>query len=360
MTDTGTVLVDAEEDVTLAYEDLARRAQQFLSERPVVVLGTGATIPHGLPSMTALADHLLGTIPGTTPGWDAFSQRLDETKDLEQSLQDVPLPADTVELLVSATWKIVSAKDLEFYGRLVQGPEPFPLADLFKYLLRTADSHIQVVTTNYDRLAEYAANRVGAYVSTGVTTGWMQRFVPAAANAEKSPAPGYDGQVALLKVHGSLDWFSDTTGDILGVPLASEIPENMKALVVTPGVSKYREVHKDPFRTVMSAADSVLRKAKCYLCVGYGFNDEHVEPVLMNRVLKNDIPLVVVTKALTTRTRDAFLSAPPKKFLLLEETDGGGGTTVYDPEHPAGVDLDGISVWKLDSFMGMIAGEGAR
>lgn len=341
-----------------AYEDLARCAQHFLSERPVLVLGTGVTIPHGLPSMPELADLLLAAIKGNPPGWEEFSVCLDTTKDLEQALHEVALPNETVEILVAATWVIISSKDTEFYEQLLKGPVAFPLAELFKYLLRTADSRIRVVTTNYDRLAEYAGNYVGAYVSTGVTAGWLQRFVPASVNAERPPAPGYEGQVSVLKVHGSLDWFRDATDDIVGVPLARAIPPNTQPLVVTPGVTKYRAVHKDPFRTVMTAADAVLRGASCYVCVGYGFNDEHVQPILVNRVMKSDIPLVLVTKQLTEPTRKAFLRNPPKKFIFLEEADGG--TTVYNPEHPGGVRLEGVSVWRLDNFMRMITGEKAR
>ncbi|HMO52647.1 MAG TPA: SIR2 family protein [Kiritimatiellia bacterium] len=341
----------------LSYEDLAKKAQHFLAERPVVVLGSGATIPHGLPSMPVLAEMLLAAIDDSPPGWADFSARLEQTKDLEQALHDVALPTETVEILVAATWEIVSAKDVEFHDQLLAGAMPFPLADLFRYLLGTADAHLRVVTTNYDRSAEYAANCVGAYVSTGITAGWLQRFVPASVNVERPPAPGYEGQVSVLKVHGSLDWFRDATDDVIGVPLARAIPRNTTPLVVTPGVTKYREVHKDPFRTVMTAADAVLRGASCYVCVGYGFNDEHVQPILVNRVLKSDVPLVLVTKKLTELTRKAFLTNPPKRFLFLEEAEGA--TMVYDPEYPGGIRVEGTSVWKLDDFMRLIKGEKA-
>lgn len=345
-------------DSRLTYEELAKRAQHFLAARPVVVLGTGATIPHGLPSMRFLADRLLADITDNLKGWDTFSKRLYETKDLEQALHDVPLPQDTVEVLVRATWEIVSAKDIEFYEQLLMGGVAFPLTKLFAYLLRTADAHLRVVTTNYDRVTEYAANAVNAYASTGVTAGWLQRFVATSVNAERAPSPGFEGLVTILKVHGSLDWFRDSTGDVIAVPHAHGIPDDMKPLVVTPGVSKYREVHKDPFRTIISAADTVLRKATCYVCIGYGFNDEHVQPVLVNRVRKDDIPLLIVTKELTTQTRDAFIAAPPKRFLFLEEA--AGGTKVYTPTVPEGVVLDGISVWQLQDFMKMITGEERR
>lgn len=108
----------------MTYEELAKYAQNFLSDRPVVVLGTGATIPHGLPSMPALADALLATITDDPEGWDAFAEQLAETKDLEQALHDVSLPQDTVEVLVRSTWEIVSAKDIELYNQLLKGGVP--------------------------------------------------------------------------------------------------------------------------------------------------------------------------------------------------------------------------------------------
>lgn len=345
-------------DSEFTYEELAKHAQRLLAERPVVVLGTGATIPHGLPSMSTLADGLLAAITDNPEGWDAFAERLDATKDLEQALHDVPLPQGTVENLVRATWEIVSAEDIGLYKQLLNGGVAFPLSDLFAYLLRTADAHLRVVTTNYDRVAEYAANAVGAYASTGVTAGWLQRFVATSVDRERAPSPGFEGLVTILKVHGSLDWFRDATDDVIAVPLAQAVPDYMKPLVVTPGVSKYREVHKDPFRTVMSAADTVLRNATCYVCIGYGFNDEHVQPVLVNRVMKDDIPLVVVTKELTTQTRTAFLNQPPKRFLFVEEAPNG--TMVYTPNDAGGVVLDDVSVWQLQDFINMITGQGGR
>lgn len=342
------------ESSEFTYEDLARYAQRFLAERPVIVLGTGATIPHGLPSMQALAKELLAAINDNPEGWDIFAKRLDEVKDLEQALHDVPLPQDTVEILVRKTWEIVSEKDIELYNQILKGRITLPLADMFAYLLRTADSHLRVVTTNYDRVAEYAANTVDAYASTGTTAGWLQRFVASSVDRERAPAPGFEGMVTILKVHGSLDWFRDATGDVIAVPLAQAVPGNMEPLVVTPGVTKYREVHKDPFRTVMSAADAVLRSASSYVCIGYGFNDEHVQPVLVNRVMRGDIPLVVITKELTDQTKKAFLSKPPKRFLFLEKASHG--TKVYTPTMPEGWVIEGVSAWQLQGFMNMITG----
>ena len=339
----------------LKYEEIAKLAQRYLSLRPVVVLGTGTTIPHGLPSMAALADKLLAITTDIPEGWEAFASRLGYTKDLEQTLQDVNIPQGVLERLVRETWKFISDKDIKFYQQLLVNRSDFPLSDLFAYLLRTADAHIRVVTTNYDRVAEYAANVVRAYASTGITAGWIQRFVSTSVNNERMPAPGYEGQVTILKVHGSLDWFRDGTGELVAIPLAQEVPDGMTPLIVTPGASKYREVQKDPFRTIMSVADDVLKHAACYVCIGYGFNDDDVQPILINRVKRENIPLVIITKTMTTQTRDAFLAGPPRHFLFAEEASEG--TRVYTPDTPGGVVLPGIHVWRLQDFMEMITGE---
>lgn len=347
-----------DEDKTVTFERVAKLAQRLMSERPVVVLGTGATIPYGLPSMPSLADAILTFVTVHPEGWSDFAKSLSENKDLEQALHDVALPSETVEILVRATWSIVSEADMAFYQRLLSGNIDFPLSELFAYLLRTADAHLNVVTTNYDRVAEYAANKVKAYAATGITCGWLQRFVATSVANERPPSPGFEGTVAILKVHGSLDWFRDSTGDVIAVPIAHSIPREMKPLVVTPGVSKYREVHKDPFRTVMSAADAVLRTATCYVCIGYGFNDEHVQPILVSRVVKDEVPIVIVTKELTVQARNAFLGRPPKQFLFIEESPRG--TRVYTPTDPDGIVLDDIDVWQLQNFMKMVTGEYGR
>lgn len=339
----------------LTYSEVARRVQGMLAERPVVILGTGTSIPHGLPSMSLLAEQLKQAGTSDLPGWRELAQALDGGQDLEQALHNVQMPRETMEFVIRTTWEIIAEKDLEFYDQLLEGHVAFPLADLFRHLLRTADARLSVVTTNYDRVAEFAANRVGAYVSTGMTVGWLQRFVARCVNSEHAPAPGYEGAVAVLKVHGSLDWFLDRADSVVGVPLARAIPKDTRPLIVTPGVSKYREVHKDPFRTVMSASDAVLRGARCYVCVGYGFNDEHVQPVLMQRVRKDDVALLVVAKSLTSQARRAFLDAPPKRFLMIEES--GKGSMVYAPSAPEGIELAGVNIWQLGAFMGMVSGE---
>lgn len=305
--------------------------------------------------MSDLADSLLHNSVLNGKDYRTFKKRLAETKDLELTLHEVSLSAQAVDNIVNSTWRLVSAADLVLYRQLVRGEVTLAIEALLRHLLRTADPKVWVVTPNYDRIVEYAANRVNAHVSTGITSGPLQRFVPSMVNQERMPHLGYEGQVILLKVHGSLDWFMSPSGEIIALPFTPEVIKGFRPLVVTPGVSKYREVHKDPFRTIIAAADNVLRTASSFCCVGYGFNDEHIQPILVRRVQKDRIPLVVITKALTEAAREAFIRQSCHEFLLIEEHPEG--TRVYCPEARSGIVFKGIGVWRVDDFMKMITGK---
>lgn len=61
------------------YKGLSRRTQKFIPSRPVIVLDSGASIPHGLPSMSGLADKLLEKIDIDDTNWKLFEAELART-----------------------------------------------------------------------------------------------------------------------------------------------------------------------------------------------------------------------------------------------------------------------------------------
>ena len=60
---------------------------------------------------------------------------------------------------------------------------------------------------------------------------------------------------------------------------------------------------KPPHRELLSKVDECFTKAKGFLCIGYGFNDEHVQPVLLNKASKNGLPIIIVTKEIVDSIR---------------------------------------------------------
>ena len=69
-------------------DELAKKIQKYLEKLPVVILGTGATIPYGLPSMPGLAGHLKKSIKDGSVEWKSFLDALKATGDLERALQE--------------------------------------------------------------------------------------------------------------------------------------------------------------------------------------------------------------------------------------------------------------------------------
>ena len=342
--------------VSSMYEHVARLAQEYVRDRAVLVLGCGASAPYGIPTMPKLAEGLIAGIPSDAPEWQAFAEALSQHGDLERTLHEVELPETLHRQVVEVTWALVNAKDRELFGQLLSHPKILSMGCLFRYLLRVARPHLSVVTTNYDRLAEYAADLANADAFTGFTSGLLRRFKPDRfAALQVARLAGFEGRVDIWQVHGSLDWFLDASNSPVSIPLASEVPPGCSPLIVTPGVSKYRDVLvRDPFRTVLGRADSALKTAGAYLCIGYGFNDEHVQPVLVSRVCGEGVPLVLVTKDLTEPARKILSTKTPPKYLVFTEADGG--TMVYSQDAPNGEMLPDVSLWQVPEFLRLLEG----
>lgn len=344
----------------ITLERTAEVAQKYVEVCPTIILGSGASIPHGLPSMPDLANELNKRIADKVHGtdrilWKRFEVQLSESKDLEKALHDIDLTPSLLSLLVYETWMIIAERELHVRDKLLANNLILPLTRLFRHLLRTAQASISVVTTNYDRLAEYAANAAEAVYFTGFTSGLTGGFVPDFSFERCSRrCPGSQGHVLLWKVHGSLDWFENSNNEPITVQGTLTIPSSFRPLIVTPGLTKYRETHRDPFRTVIAQADITLGRSKSYLCIGYGFNDEHIQPKLLSRLSKNDAAIVVITKKLTSAGKRFLLQKPCKKFLVLEEA--AGGTMVYHPDAIEGEVLAGRSLWSLPDFLNMVIG----
>jgi hypothetical protein len=133
-------------------------------------------------------------------------------------------------------------------------------------------------------------------------------------------------------VHGSIDWFRHKTRhNILATNFYSseDLLDIYTPMIVTPGNNKYRETHNDPFRTVMTAADKALRDSASYLCIGYGFNDEHIQPIIIDENRNKNKPIVIVTKEVTPKIRELFLQDDNCNCLIIYENPSGGSNVQY-------------------------------
>lgn len=331
------------------FEEVAGLAQRYLSEKPTLVLGSGASISLGLPGMSELGHFLLGEVETTNEEenaqWATFKECFLEKEDLELALNEVHISESLLRQVIEKTWKLISDRDFFAYHQIVNSANFHPLSGAFRHFLRVAEPKLDVVTTNYDRLAEYAANAAAAQAFVGFSHGWIQRL---SAN-DVAPARR---QVNIWKVHGSLDWFESENRQTIGIPMAKSILPGFRPVIVTPGVTKYRQAHLEPFRTVMAQADRCLECSRVLLCVGYGFNDEHVQPKLVTRIRQYGVPIVIVTRTLTPAARNVLFSDPPQRFLAIEKSNDG--SIVYWPARLDGENVPGLNIWALDQFMSLL------
>jgi hypothetical protein len=124
--------------------------------------------------------------------------------------------------------------------------------------------------------------------------------------------------------------------------------------LVTPGTGKYLVTHDEPFRTIISRSDAAFASARSALCVGYGFNDRHIQPKLTNRILKEKVPIVILARSLTPKTKEFLAQCKNPHYLALEMS--GSGSRAFHAGCPGGVELP-EPIWEFGAFVEAVAGK---
>ena len=199
---------------------------------------------------------------------------------------------------------------------------------------------MNVVSTNYDRILEY----VWGYNGLHFTDGFEQHEL-AAFDENKFQDKDI---INLMKVHGSLDWF--------------EIDHEVRKLntdfgydpvMIPPGKNKYRTTHNSPYRELMQKSDDAIKKASSFLVVGFGFNDEHITP-LVGKKTRNGTPIVVVTKEVTSTTEKELEKA--KKVIYVEAASDTTKSHIRIFENGALKSniIEDKDYWNLNTFMDIL------
>lgn len=332
-----------------------KKVQEYTSNVPIIVLGSGSSAAFGLPTMGALSNELNKKLVGYSNIEDkkcvSLFNKAILTKDLENTLLDMQLTPNVQEDVIRIVWETINYKDLEILHKLQEKSIPFPLADLFSYLIQTTKKKLTVVTTNYDRLAEYAGGIIDAYCNTGFTNNYISSFIGQLSEQKYVRLDEYKGLVNIWKVHGSLDWFEDeVSSGVRCYPCSSLIPSHTLPCIVTPGLSKYRKTHLDPFRTILSNIDNEFKQAQSFLCIGYGFNDEHVHPLLIKKAQNDKTPITLITKAITASSKSAIMKCP--KYILIEECNNG--SKIYTPDTPDGYVFENELYWTIEGLINIL------
>ena len=162
---------------------------------------------------------------------------------------------------------------------------------------------LKLFTTNYDLAFEHAASNNGVIVIDGFEFSKPSRFNPAWFNydivnrtqANEQTGSYLSNLMHLYKLHGSVDWVK-VNGSIRKLTFSED--EDCEPVFIYPSSSKYQSSYDSPYIDMMSAFLETLQKPKTsLLCVGFGFNDKHLNNAISMALRTNpEFNLVVATK----------------------------------------------------------------
>lgn len=339
-------------DSVLSELNYQKQAQDFYGNAPVIILGSGASAAYGMSGMWALAKHLVtntdlsGLSPAEIEAWEKFRLLLDRKVDLEAALHQITASEELTSRIVKSTWTLINAEDSQVFQKSLKNNGMFPLSSLLEHMFKSSHKTINIVTTNYDRLAEYACDQGHIHHYTGYTHGFYRQLAsPTEITAVR--------RANIWKVHGSLDWFQSPMGDTVAISIIQGIPDGYQPQIVTPGTQKYQKTHFEPFRSIINNADHALNEAGSYLCVGYGFNDEHIQPKLMEKCLRQRTPITIITYALSESAKKLILDGKAQNYLAIERGETDDQSVVYSSLDGAPLMVD-KNIWSLEGYLSLI------
>ena len=310
-------------------EEIFTLLQNFLKSPPLIVWGSGATIPFGLPSMW----HLNEVLKTEIDDFDDTSENLEIELGKEKYIEQMPEIKKTI-------WNMVNDSDVSVLNRIIAN-ENGEFNGVKLLLERFIDPHpqvINIVTTNYDRVLEHIMSYHNFSFSDGFNGKVLSIFDESQFRNQKN--------VNIIKVHGSLNWFEvDTEIRYMSGNLEDKPPQ-----IIAPGKNKYQEAFNRPYRELIQKSDNLINDASSFLVVGFGFNDEHLTPKIKAKV-NSGVPIVLITKEVTENTFNELTNA--QKYILLEELEEGKTKITYKENQSSEqqiIEIDG-NFWQLNEFM---------
>ncbi|WP_072010390.1 SIR2 family protein [Pantoea sp. NGS-ED-1003] len=334
---------------------LKKQLQAHLSDGLVLIVGSGLSCAEGVPGMGGLSDHLITHIPAIISQddiklWHSIAPSI-TTEGLEAALLK-QAPTQSLEAaIVKCTADFIDNAEKSIISEVFSNTRKLRLTKLLPHLLKP-DAGIPIVTTNYDRLVELACEEAGLAVDTMFSGHFAARFDPHASNwsfcrnvqlVGRNVRYKFATKVNIFKPHGSLDWYHREGNP---VRYAGSLP--FPRLIITPGLNKFRSGYESPFDKHREKANDAIDKARRFLIIGYGFNDDHLETHLTPRI-KSGVKTVILTFALSPKAREIAINNKNVIAAEFHKKDGVvGACFIID-----GIEVfyPGIDYWDLDGFV---------
>lgn len=336
-------------------DELKRSLQDHFGDGLVTVVGSGLSCAEGLPGMGELATHLEVEIrkdlsSSDVARWEALSPLIKE-KGLEAALLAEP-PTGTLEkAIVEHTGALIAQKERVVIEEVFRRERTLRLTRLLKNIMKPS-SGIPLITTNYDRLAEIAAEEAGLGVDTmfvGSFAGTLEkdrkktRFLSEVTYKNRRLVRRFADRVNVYKPHGSLDWYHRD-----GDPVHYSGELSLPRLIITPGLNKFRNGYESPFDRHRDRGNEQIDRASRFLIVGYGFNDDHLETHLTHRI-EAGVPTLILTHSLSPNAQK--LVAANGNITAVISANVGGASASRVIQGSMNETFSGLSIWDLGGFV---------
>jgi len=210
--------------------------------------------------------------------------------------------------------------------KLLQRPNNLKRANLF--------------TTNYDMAFDYALDNLGVHYINGFLGVHNRCFKPEVYDYNLYyPGESVSGKVhraekvlKYFKLHGSLSWLSTepsvyNTYGIKEIPLNDEFqPAEDKEIMIYPCVSKKSFTLDLPYSELFRQfAHAIIKPQSVLICIGYSFNDEHINDIIMQALSIPSFTLIIANYSQTVEDDSAI-----EKLKRLEDKR----ITAFDQDMP--------------------------
>jgi hypothetical protein len=112
--------------------------------------------------------------------------------------------------------------------------------------------------------------------------------------------------------------------------------------IITPGLNKYRAGYNAPFDKHRDLANDFIKQAARLLVVGYGFNDDHLQTHLVQRI-KDGTPTLVLTRT-TNEKMERLAKESPQCVSISKPRDFSGIKVVTKADQ---FEQQGADLWDL-------------
>lgn len=320
-----------------------RQVQSFFNPNTVLIVGSGLSCAEGISGMKKLAEELIEKGPSqiqaeSKNSWYEITNDLTDgtslIKDdanLEATLLKFPPNEDIENIIRKITTELIKKEEQKVIQKVIKGEKNLKFSSFIRKFSLT-ENGLVIITTNYDRLIEVACEVEGIPVDNlfyGRNISILDEnkskmsFCNNIIRNGKSVKLSLAKKIMIYKPHGCLGWYLYN-----GNPISSTFDLDLERLVVTPGGNKYRAGYNTPFDIHRSKANRAITNAAKFIIIGYGFNDDHLETYLKQRII-NGVPTLILTRSLSQNTKDIIKDKENVVSISYYKDDTSSGSEIF-------------------------------